>query len=102
LALGLSRLFNSCFAKCLALLQYEARTYCLRRREGIFEPGGALALAPGAKAYCRYYGMEDDVSFMPEDRVSFKTLAEKGALGQWFWFALASCEGRWQLGVYLL
>jgi hypothetical protein len=51
----------------------------LRRREGIFEPGGALALAPGAKAYCRYYGIEDDdVSFMPEDRGSFKTLAGKG------------------------
>ncbi|KAH9534626.1 hypothetical protein CY35_17G014800 [Sphagnum magellanicum] len=49
---------------------------------------------------------------MPEVRGSFKTLAEKdfrpecqqchlvgilvatGALGQWFWFAPASCEGR--------
>jgi len=50
----------------------------LRRREGVFEPGGALALAPGAEAYCRYYGVEDDVSFMPEVRGSFKTLAEKG------------------------
>ncbi len=63
----------------------------MRRREGIFEPGGALALAPGAKAYCRYYGIEDDVSFMPEDRGSFKTLAKKGNISSSVYVCVCVC-----------
>jgi hypothetical protein len=63
----------------------------LRRREGIFEPGGALALAPGAKAYCRYYGIQDDVSFMPEDRGSSKTLAEKGNISLSVYVCVCVC-----------